>query len=282
MLSARSPASGRRRHRQPVAGPRGLDGRRRAAEPPPRDHQHPLPRRPDRVRPRAHLPRHRARARARRGAGERRVDLAAAAVLDPAAVAAPRPRAGRVHRPERPRLRRLPAGARRLVLDPPHAAGPPPARGGRGAGGGRCAGRQRVRDPLPLRVRRRDARRPRRGDDHAGHPARLVRGADRQRAGLDRGRPRHLRPVVTVPGRGRGLPVRRHRAAHAGDCSGRRRSSGIPNPFFTYHPTRSSWTCCRTLLVLVRSSWGRATAMRKRIGAPAALGIPYVRGERGR
>ena len=35
-------------------------------------------------------------------------------------------------------------------------------------------------------------------------------------------------------------------------------------------------------LVLVALVLGSRTAMRKRIGAPAALGIPYVRGERGR
>jgi simple sugar transport system permease protein len=35
-------------------------------------------------------------------------------------------------------------------------------------------------------------------------------------------------------------------------------------------------------LVLIALVVGSREAMRKRIGAPAALGIPYVRGERGR
>ena len=46
--------------------------------------------------------------------------------------------------------------------------------------------------------------------------------------------------------------------------------------------TRSSSRCSRTRSCWSRWCSGHATAMRKRIGAPAALGIPYVRGERGR
>ncbi len=45
-----------------------------------------------------------------RGAQQRGVDLAAAPLLDPAAVRDPGARADRVHRAEHPRLRRLPAG----------------------------------------------------------------------------------------------------------------------------------------------------------------------------
>ena len=76
----------RRGDRQPVAGRRDLDGRRRAAEPPARDHHDHVPRRPGRVRPGAHVPRHGPGAGARRGAQQRRVDLAPAPVLDPRAV----------------------------------------------------------------------------------------------------------------------------------------------------------------------------------------------------
>ena len=35
------------------------------------------------------------------------------------------------------------------------------------------------------------------------------------------------------------------------------------------------------LLTILALVIGSRTAMRKRIGAPAALGVPYIRGERG-
>ncbi len=57
-------------------------------------------------------------------------------------------------------------------------------------------------------VARRSAGRARRGDDHARHPARLVRRPDGQRQRLDRDRPRDLRPVGSAQGRDRRLPVR--------------------------------------------------------------------------
>jgi general nucleoside transport system permease protein len=57
---------------------------------------------------------------------------------------------------------------------------------------------------------------------------------------------------------------------------------GVPNPFYTYHPNTFFLEMLPYALVLVALVIGSRTAMRKRIGAPAALGIPYVRGERGR
>jgi ABC-type uncharacterized transport system permease subunit len=57
---------------------------------------------------------------------------------------------------------------------------------------------------------------------------------------------------------------------------------GLPNPFFEYHPYTFFLEMLPYLLVLVALVAGSRTAMRKRLGAPAALGIPYVRGERGR
>ncbi|HSG86834.1 MAG TPA: ABC transporter permease [Candidatus Limnocylindrales bacterium] len=57
---------------------------------------------------------------------------------------------------------------------------------------------------------------------------------------------------------------------------------GFPNPFFEYHPNTFFLEMLPYALVLVALVLGSRGAMRKRIGAPAALGIPYVRGERGR
>jgi simple sugar transport system permease protein len=57
---------------------------------------------------------------------------------------------------------------------------------------------------------------------------------------------------------------------------------GLANPFFEYHPNTFFLEMLPYALVLVALVVGSRTARRKRIGAPAALGIPYVRGERGR
>jgi simple sugar transport system permease protein len=57
---------------------------------------------------------------------------------------------------------------------------------------------------------------------------------------------------------------------------------GFSNPFFEYHPFTFFLDMLPYALVLVALVIGSREAMRKRIGAPAALGIPYVRGERGR
>jgi len=35
------------------------------------------------------------------------------------------------------------------------------------------------------------------------------------------------------------------------------------------------------ILTIIALVWGSQAARRKRLGAPAALGIPYIRGERG-
>ncbi len=57
---------------------------------------------------------------------------------------------------------------------------------------------------------------------------------------------------------------------------------GVANPFFEYHANTFFLEMLPYALVLVALVIGSREAMRKRIGAPAALGIPYVRGERGR
>ena len=165
---------------------------------------------------------------------------------DPAPLEHPDPRPDPLQGPERPRLRRLPVRAARLVLDRADPPGPPPARGRRGAGRGRRPGDRRVPAPLRLRRRRRRAGRPRRGDDHAGGLARLVRRPDRQRPRLDRDRARDLRPLGPDPGGPRRLPVRRDHAVHP-RAPGRRhdprrrRTRSCPAA-----RRRSSSRCCRT------------------------------------
>ena len=65
------------------------------------------------------------------------------------------------------------------------------------------------------------------------------------------------------------------------DIQGPQDLLGIPNPFYHDHTLTfflQMFPYILVILVLVAVS---GEAMRKRIGAPAALGIPYVRGERG-
>jgi simple sugar transport system permease protein len=57
---------------------------------------------------------------------------------------------------------------------------------------------------------------------------------------------------------------------------------GFGNPFYEYHPNTFFLEMLPYALVLLALVLGSRDAMRKRIGAPAALGIPYIRGERGR
>jgi simple sugar transport system permease protein len=57
---------------------------------------------------------------------------------------------------------------------------------------------------------------------------------------------------------------------------------GLRNPFYEYHPNTFFLEMLPYALVLLALVLGSREAMRKRIGAPAALGIPYIRGERGR
>jgi ABC-type uncharacterized transport system permease subunit len=56
---------------------------------------------------------------------------------------------------------------------------------------------------------------------------------------------------------------------------------GFPNPFYEYHPNTFFLDMLPYALILLALVIGSREAMRKRIGAPAALGLPYVRGERG-
>ncbi|NMC16708.1 MAG: ABC transporter permease [Chloroflexi bacterium] len=56
---------------------------------------------------------------------------------------------------------------------------------------------------------------------------------------------------------------------------------GLRNPFFYNHNLVFFLQMTPFVLTIIALVWGSASARRQRIGAPAALGIPYVRGERG-
>jgi general nucleoside transport system permease protein len=56
---------------------------------------------------------------------------------------------------------------------------------------------------------------------------------------------------------------------------------GLRNPFFYDHNLVFFLQMVPFLLTIIALLWGARAATRKRIGAPAALGIPYIRGERG-
>lgn len=56
---------------------------------------------------------------------------------------------------------------------------------------------------------------------------------------------------------------------------------GVPNPFFTYQPLTFFLDMLPYALVILIMVLGAREAIKRRVGAPAALGIPWVRGERG-
>lgn len=56
---------------------------------------------------------------------------------------------------------------------------------------------------------------------------------------------------------------------------------GMRNPFFYDHNLGFFLQMVPFLLTIIALVWGSRSAMRKRLGAPAALGVPYVRGEHG-
>lgn len=56
---------------------------------------------------------------------------------------------------------------------------------------------------------------------------------------------------------------------------------GFRNPFFYNHNLVFFLQMTPFLLTIIALVWGSRSATRKRLGAPAALGIPYIRGERG-
>jgi simple sugar transport system permease protein len=66
------------------------------------------------------------------------------------------------------------------------------------------------------------------------------------------------------------------------DVQGPNELFGLPNPFHNIHSLTFFLGMLPYVLVIVVLVIGSREAVRKRIGAPAALGIAYVRGERGR
>jgi simple sugar transport system permease protein len=65
------------------------------------------------------------------------------------------------------------------------------------------------------------------------------------------------------------------------DVQGPRDFLGIPNPFFFNQNLTYLLGMLPYVLVILAVIAGSREATRKRIGAPAALGVPYIRGERG-
>jgi simple sugar transport system permease protein len=65
------------------------------------------------------------------------------------------------------------------------------------------------------------------------------------------------------------------------DIQGPEQLFGVPNPFFHDHTLTFFLEMVPYLLIIAVLVAVSREALRKRLGAPAALGIPYVRGERG-
>ena len=65
------------------------------------------------------------------------------------------------------------------------------------------------------------------------------------------------------------------------DLQGPETLLGLRNPFFYDHNLVFFLQMTPFLLTIIALVWGSTTARRKRLGAPAALGEPYLRGERG-
>jgi simple sugar transport system permease protein len=65
------------------------------------------------------------------------------------------------------------------------------------------------------------------------------------------------------------------------DLQGPETLFGFPNPFFEDHTLTFFLQMLPYVLVIIVLVAVSGEALRKRIGAPAALGLPYVRGERG-
>jgi simple sugar transport system permease protein len=66
------------------------------------------------------------------------------------------------------------------------------------------------------------------------------------------------------------------------DLQGKDALLGLPNVFFEYQPSTFFLGMLPYVMVILVLVFAASEANRKRLGAPAALGQPYVRGERGR
>ena len=185
------------------------------------------------------------------------------------------------HEPERPRVRRLRARAAGVVLDREDAARTPPARG--------RPEPERCRRPGDRRVRGRatptcwsagcwpgsPARPSRWPSSPAGSPTRRSAGRGWIAVGL----------VIFA----QWSPIRAAFGAFLFgaisrfilDVQGVDTILGFTNPFQAGRSATFFLEMLPYLLVIVVVVIGSREALRKRLGAPAALGIPYVRGERG-
>jgi simple sugar transport system permease protein len=65
------------------------------------------------------------------------------------------------------------------------------------------------------------------------------------------------------------------------DIQGPKELFGVPNPFYFNHTLTFFLEMVPYLLIIGVLVAVSGEAIRKRLGAPAALGIPYIRGERG-
>ena len=65
------------------------------------------------------------------------------------------------------------------------------------------------------------------------------------------------------------------------DLQGPRMIFGLNNPLFANSNLGFFLQMTPFILTILALIWGSRAAQRKRLGAPAALGVPYVRGERG-
>jgi ABC-type uncharacterized transport system permease subunit len=65
------------------------------------------------------------------------------------------------------------------------------------------------------------------------------------------------------------------------DLQGPKEFFGFQNPFYYDHTLTFFLEMVPFILIILVLVAVSGDAMRKRIGAPAALGVPYVRGERG-
>ncbi len=172
----------------------------------------------------------------------------------------------------------VPAG---LAVDRADPAGTPPAGRRRGTGRRGRPGHRRLSDALCVRVHRRAAGRPRRSGHHAvdlsraGSATRPSTGA----AGSPSGSSSSPSGVRCEP---RSAPCC---SAPSSSSSSTSRASasilGFENPFQAGRSATFFLEMLPYLMVIVVVVIGSRDAVRKRVGAPAALGRPYVRGERG-
>ena len=247
----------------------------------PRGRDDPPPSRPGHLGPRADVPRHGPRPGARRRAIERRSDQHAPPPDHPGAVADPAHRPDPVPRPEHPDVRRVACSSRS------------PGSGSTGRVRGSTCGRSASVRPRPT---------PRASTSSGTRYAYVLVG------GLLAGLAGATITLAISPGwfgdqtvGGKGWiaiglvifaqwsPIRAAIGAYLFgaifrfilDLQGVKTILGFDNPFQAGRSATFFLEMLPYLFVVVVVIIGSREALRRRVGAPAALGIPYVRGERG-